>query len=120
MSAVLTVKPGQSAALQDVKNLEFLCSDATAVRSITFDNLASGFENFMELKIGVGSDTINHQDLALEDAGSDRYTATLGDPLEFSGIFTISGMIVGVGPVLVNVTYDTVSGEACVIFGVDQ
>ena len=112
--AVLTVKPGQSTTLQDVNNLEFSCSGATAVRSVTFEGLASGFGSFITLKIGVGSDTTDHQDLVLTDDGRDIYTATLDDPLEFGGgIFTLSGTIVGEDSVLTTVTYDTVRDEAC-------
>ena len=113
-SAVLTVKPGQSNALQDVNSLEFSCSGAAAVRSVALDGLASGFGMFVELKIGVGPYTTDHQDLVLVDEGRDRYTATLEDPLAFGGgIFTVSGAIVGEDPVLVTVTYDTVRNGVC-------
>ena len=112
--AVLTVKPGQSNALQEVNSLEFSCSGAAAIRSVALDGLASGFGIFVDLKMGVGPHAADHQGLVLVDEGRDRYTATLEDPLEFGGgIFAMGGTIVGEDPILVTVTYDTVRGGAC-------
>ena len=113
VSAALTVKAGEEDALKAVNDLSFSCNGATAVRSLTFDNLQSGFADFIDLQIDDGG---TPQDLTLTDEGSNVYTSTLDDPLEFdSGTFTLSGEIIGAGPVLVTVTYDTVTNAECTL-----
>ena len=113
VSGALTVMADQASPTKKVDVLSFQCSGDTNVKSLTFDNLQSGFEDFIDLTIDVSGDS---QKLELMDTGSNSYTATFDDTLEFGGgIFTLSGEIIGSDPVLVTVTYDTVEDKECTV-----